>query len=114
MSFDAALRNLLREELPSLVRDAVRAALAEADTTTDTAEYVTVKDAAARAGVSEGTIRKWIKSGFLPERRCGRIIRVKRADLDVLLMGAPEKENRTVEAQVVSILNRPRAKRRTR
>lgn len=48
-------------------------------------EYLSTKDAAGIAGVAAVTIRRWVKGGKLREHRAGRLMRVKRADLERLL-----------------------------
>lgn len=43
--------------------------------------YITVQDAAERAMVKPGTVRKWIDAGKLPARRVGlRKLYIKEAD----------------------------------
>lgn len=53
-------------------------------------ELLTVREAAATAGVCEETIRRKVKAGELPDRRVGGRIRIARSDLDALL-AAPER-----------------------
>jgi excisionase family DNA binding protein len=49
------------------------------------AEYLTTDGAAALAGVAAGTIRRWIREGRIDEHRAGRMVRVRRADMEALL-----------------------------
>lgn len=48
-------------------------------------EWLTIKQAAEHLKVSVGAIRKYIRLGKLPHYRQGRIIRLKRSDVDNLL-----------------------------
>jgi excisionase family DNA binding protein len=45
---------------------------------------LTVKEAALWMGVRPKTIRRWIKARVLKARKVGRIIRIRRADLERL------------------------------
>jgi len=48
--------------------------------------FCNVKEAAAKSGMSEATIYRWISDGRLPAYRMGlRQIRIKKDDLDALL-----------------------------
>lgn len=47
--------------------------------------YFSPGGAAEAVQVSEKTVRRWIKSGLLPVVRVGRIVRVRRMDLDRLM-----------------------------
>lgn len=68
----------------------VRAALgrtSEPSTTTGASEpWLTTAEGARHASVSEETLREWITLGMLPAGRCGRVLRVRRSDIDVLLL----------------------------
>jgi len=48
-------------------------------------EFMTVAQAAAFAGVSRATVRKWIKAGRLARYGDDRIVRLKKSDLADLL-----------------------------
>lgn len=77
------------ETLRAIVRDIVREELARARpaATSDPTAHLSTRAAAQHAGVAIGTIRRWIRDGKLRELRAGRHLRVRRADLDVLLAG---------------------------
>jgi excisionase family DNA binding protein len=47
-----------------------------------TSEWFTVQEAAAYLKLTVQTIRSYVKSGKLPAYRNGRVIRIKRIDLD--------------------------------
>lgn len=54
-------------------------------------ELLTAKDAAAYVGVYPDTLRRWVDSGLLPDRRTpGGHRRYRRADLDALI-ARPER-----------------------
>ncbi|MDB4928287.1 MAG: Helix-turn-helix domain [Myxococcaceae bacterium] len=48
--------------------------------------WLTVAEGARHAAVSEETLREWITLGQLPAGRCGRVLRVRRSDIDAMLM----------------------------
>jgi excisionase family DNA binding protein len=79
---NADLETGLRTLIAEIVRNEVRTALAGV-TTPD--EYLSTSAAAAFAQVADGTIRRWIREGRLVEHRAGRVMRVRRADLQALL-----------------------------
>jgi excisionase family DNA binding protein len=74
-AFIAMMRNVVREELARLSPRG--SATAE--------EFISLQRAAQRAGVSEKTIRHWIKSGALKAAVAGRVYRIRPKDLDALL-----------------------------
>lgn len=49
------------------------------------AEYLTTAAAATVASVSEGTIRRWVRDGKIRGYRAGRVLRVRRDELDQML-----------------------------
>jgi excisionase family DNA binding protein len=83
------LEEFLFQNLRQIVRQEVRAALADSGVTRPTAtampsgtEYLSVSEAAGVARLHHGTIREWIKDGSLRACRAGRVYRIRRADLD--------------------------------
>ena len=48
--------------------------------------WLTTAEGARHASVSEETLREWITLGLLPAGRCGRVLRVRRSDIDALLL----------------------------
>jgi excisionase family DNA binding protein len=86
----------LEATIRELVRVEVRRALADV---TRPDEYLSTRGAAAFADVAPGTIRRWIREGRLAGHRAGRVVRVKRADLERLLReGGRRDEDLTPEA----------------
>ena len=47
--------------------------------------FLSIKDIAARLGMSTKTVRRWIDAGELPVHRLGRQLRVSENDLDLFL-----------------------------
>lgn len=72
----------LRAWITEIVREEVRRALAEAAAPE---EYLSTHAASELAGVAEGTLRRWIREGRLVGCRAGRVLRVRRRDLEKLL-----------------------------
>lgn len=88
------------ESLRDLVRDVVREELARALTERDApAEYLTVAQAATVARVARGTIRRWVREGRIAEYRAGRVVRVRRDELDRLMRGQRRANGLTPEQQ---------------
>ena len=75
----------LDAHLRELVRAVVREELAREREAAKPAEYLATARAAEMADVAEGTIRRWIREGRLAGYRAGRVVRVKRSDLEALL-----------------------------
>lgn len=68
------VRQIIREEVGPLLADAERID-----------EFLSTRAAAGFADVASGTIRRWIREGRLVGQRAGRVVRVRRADLESLL-----------------------------
>ena len=77
-SLDEGLRALVAE----LVRAEVDKRVAELR---QPAEFLSPQAAGQLAGVADGTVRRWIREGRLAGHRAGRVLRVRRADLERLL-----------------------------
>lgn len=101
---------MLENYIRDLVRQAVKEALADlqalAPSSSTTVEYLTLDQAAKRAGVSKSTLRNWIRAGTLKAVGRGRTIRVRPADLDAALQGGAADDDRAVVAQASSIIER--------
>lgn len=94
--------------LKDLIRQAVREELADAGVRTSAQaapEFLTLAEAAARASTSKGTVRNWVKAGKLRTYGTGRVVRVRRAELDSLLLaGAAGEDQPKVAAQAEAIM----------
>jgi excisionase family DNA binding protein len=77
------VRQVLREELGSMLRNALAVAPAGQDHGDD--RYISVKAAAQLVGVRTETIRSWLQAGSFPAYRAGRILRIRRAELESYL-----------------------------
>lgn len=86
ISFESFVRNLVRESVRDVLReeslDRRNAAPAE-----QMGEYISVAKAARLADVASGTIRTWIRKGRLTPKRAGRVLRIKRSELEDFLCG---------------------------
>ena len=74
--FDEHVRALIREEFARL-----RAAERPVD------DYIKLADAAKIAGTTRRTVGRWIAAGKLPSYGTGRVVRVRRAELEALMRG---------------------------
>lgn len=108
-TIDDAIRSAVRE----VVREEIRAALDErsmkdnrrnAGAPVGTNTYLSIARASALADVAPGTLRRWIKAGWLQTRRAGRVYRIAQADLEALLSRAPGPQGVTDRAR--AIINR--------
>ncbi len=97
MTAHVDLAHWLRTMVGEVVREEVRAALAEPRLRNCRAAsedgYLSISGAAAHAAVAPGTLRRWIRAGRLPVRRAGRVYRIARAELEDFLA----REGRSVE-----------------
>jgi excisionase family DNA binding protein len=75
----------LRDELPAIIREHLRPLLEGRETSADRGEALSTMAAAAYVGVSPATVREWASSGQLRAKRAGRLLRVRRSDLDAFL-----------------------------
>jgi excisionase family DNA binding protein len=76
-----------------LVKEAVRSAVKEelaaaAPPTAD--EYLPITEAARIAAVAPGTVRAWIDQGKLGRYHAGRVLRIRRRELESLLSSPSE------------------------
>lgn len=80
-----ALRSLIRDE----VRAVVREELAKLDLGRPvTQEFLSLETAATLTETSVSTIRGWLREGRLRTYHAGRLVRVRRDELEALLSGA--------------------------
>jgi excisionase family DNA binding protein len=89
MSLEALLRSIVSDEVRRVLQDELPALLKRSTTSAraqDGAEvYHSVGDAAVIAGVRPETLRTWISAGKLPEHRAGRLLRIRRDELEALM-----------------------------
>lgn len=78
------LESGLREMVRELLREELGKAVATVTPRTD--EYLSTHSAASMAGVTDGTIRRWVREGRLQRHgKPPRILRVLRSDVETLL-----------------------------
>jgi excisionase family DNA binding protein len=90
------LVNVDEERFRALVKQCLREVLAE-ERVANSAELLTVGEAAKLAKVAQGTIRRWLSEGKLQYQRAGRHKRIRRADLEKWLAGHQPGEHLTPE-----------------
>jgi len=82
------MEEFLFQNIRRIVREEVRAALAEAVESgamakeESGADYLSIDEAAKIARLHHTTLRDWIKDGSLKAFRAGRVYRIRRSDLD--------------------------------
>ena len=83
--FEATLR--------TMIVDVVRVELAKSQAAPQTHdEYLSTRNAANLAQVATGTIRRWIREGRIEGHKAGRVVRVKRAEIETLLRSGSRPE----------------------
>lgn len=75
------------DALREMIREVVRDELAKLQRPETGASRLTVAEAAELARVTPGCVRRWIRSGRLASTGAGKLLRVQRVDIDVLLHG---------------------------
>jgi excisionase family DNA binding protein len=69
--------------------------------------WISIAEAAAYAGVAEDTVREWIRLQALPVGRHGRVIRLRRSNIDALLLSgasAPEGDDEPISSKAAAIV----------
>ena len=102
MLFDeTALRALVSEEVRRVLREELGRAGAQH-------EYLKVGSAAKVVGVSPDTIRGWVDGGQLRRYGLGRLVLVRRDELEALLAAEPGGEDHQIEQAAGAALRRLR------
>lgn len=81
MTFEDTLRRIFGEVLEEKLRERDERA-SKLMTKPETGDFLTVDQAAAKAGVEPGTIRQWVKEKKLRAHRAGNRIRIKGNELE--------------------------------
>lgn len=87
-SDDASI--LLAEAFRPLICEVVREELAKQQPAAPEV-FLSTRAAAAVAGVAAGTIRRWVGEGRLTGHHAGRVLRIRRVDLEHLLTATPHR-----------------------
>jgi excisionase family DNA binding protein len=80
MTIEETIRDIVREEVERAVRGLASPAPMQL-----LPAYLAVREAADLSKVRPETVRGWVNSGALPRRGIGRIIRVRRDQLEAFL-----------------------------
>ena len=93
------MRKVIREEM---------AVKSEPPTSVGEQAFITVEKAASIAGVSQSSIRTWIRKGWIPAYRPGRLTRIRIHDLMMFMASGPPTDSRKITpgAVVADILER--------
>jgi len=101
----------LDDTIREIVRDEIKKALAE----TAPSDYLSPRSAAALAEVTTRTIRQWIADGKIAGHGTGRLVRVRRADLERLLREGGRRrcvDDMSPEARADRVFEAMRARRK--
>jgi len=71
--------------LEQIIREIVRDEIAAARPANDDSDYLSIREAAAFARVSTGTVRRWVRTGELTRHEAGSRVLVKRDELVAFL-----------------------------
>lgn len=106
MSLDDAIKEAIDERIRPLA-ERLEAAIAKLEGKAGS-EYLSVKAAAATAGVNPATVRGWIRDGKLKQHGPGRVLRIRRSDLDAFLSSPEPRETPAPEpeAEALAIMRR--------
>jgi excisionase family DNA binding protein len=83
----------LAEAFRPLISEVVREELAKQQPAAPDV-FLSTRAAAAVAGVASGTIRRWVEEGRLTGHRAGRVLRIRRAELEQQLAAVPRRSRR--------------------
>lgn len=103
---DTALRRLIRDELCEVLREELIAM--GGGPPPPTSNYLSPKQAAALAGTSVSTIHSWRRQGRLKTYRAGRLVRVRRDELEALMAGQSASETPDSNARAAAIIKKGR------
>jgi excisionase family DNA binding protein len=97
-----AAKLAIRDEMPAILREHLARADAMRELVRPAArdEPFSTRAAASYAGVSEPTIRAWAASGQLRTVRAGRVIKVRRSDLDAFLARSTPRDGDVIDLSV--------------
>jgi excisionase family DNA binding protein len=84
---EAELRDIIRDE----VRTAIRQEMGKKPATAG--DYLSIAEAAEITSLAPQTIRRWVRMGRLTEYKAGRVLRVRRSELETLLAPSPDKDS---------------------
>jgi len=87
MSIDDAIRAVVRDAVTDQLRHSIKPAERSAPNASVSPEYLSADEAGRVAGVRAATIREWIGQTKLPGHRAGRLLRVRRDELQRFLAG---------------------------
>ncbi len=107
-SLEELFRTIVREELYPFVRMLHELLERMGRTAHGADELLSVADAAKMVRVGKSTIRGWITSGRLQTRRAGRLVRIRRSDLDAVLTESRQEKRTDPEAEAAKIFERNR------
>jgi excisionase family DNA binding protein len=86
MTIEESLRSIIREEFASLKQE-ILVELRRSQIAAPVAMYLTTEEAAEIARVTPATVREWIKTGALRQRRSGQRLLVSASELHAYLAG---------------------------
>ncbi len=115
-ALEAALRRLVRDSVREVVREELSAVLGH-DLSTPRPEpqverapqFMDAKAAGEVLGVTDKTIREWVRAGRLPGHWAGRLLRIERSELDQFMKtGLPSGQTASIEKLADAALRRRR------
>jgi excisionase family DNA binding protein len=117
MGLDTSLRNAVKEAIRDEIRNVIREELGartHEPVEPRVVSVLSVREAAQLLQVDHKTVRKWIRLGSLKALQHGRVLRIRRDDLDEFCRtayGAPKAPEASINEEAARILKI--ARRRT-
>jgi excisionase family DNA binding protein len=94
----------LRKMIEDVVRSVVREEMKETGHSMAADPFLPVSEAARLAGVAPGTIRAWIDDGRLGRYHAGRVLRVKRRELEDCLASPPPANDNEMSPEMRAMM----------
>lgn len=88
MTLDTYLREVLREEIRTVLREEMNARPSP-PTAEPAGDYLSMKQVLKMTGFSEPTIAKWAKEGHFKKHGRGRAVRYRRTEVEHFLASRP-------------------------
>jgi excisionase family DNA binding protein len=92
-----AAKLAIRDELPALLREHLKPLVERAAPGPERGEALSTIRAARYADVSPATVRAWVASGQLRAQRAGRVLKVRRGDLDAFLARSEPRNGEVID-----------------
>lgn len=105
-TLDSMLRDMLHDVVRAAVHEELTAWLAQQDAPPPASEqdpeFLSAEAAAEIAGVTDKTVRAWVRQDKLRGHWAGRLLRIERKELDRFLKESRSKEHNEVDVDALA------------